>query len=235
MKYDIKVFIFIALCVVLAVLIGLRCEAAINITEPVTDAPSASEPVVVLAKTPILKPLKIERPVEPVEQVEEVVEDPVEAPEKPVELPKLYTDADAIALAQMCYGESKNVKDLVTANGIVSNKAQNAACMWTILNRYDEDPFIYYARENSIAGVVAAPTQYHGYSPKNPVDEELLELAYDVLDRWNREKHGETDVGRVLPADYKWFHGADGHNHFRNSFKLVNGYWDWSLTDVYAQ
>lgn len=230
MKYDLKVLIFIVLCVVLAVLVGLRCSASFNTTEPASSALGASESLREPIREPLIKPLVFEAPIV-------VISEALGASEKPVELPRLYTDEDAIALAKMCYGEAKNVKDLETPNGVVSNKCQNAACMWTIINRYDDDPFKYFAKENTIAAVVAAPTQYHGYSPKNPVDEELLELAYDVLDRWNREKHGETDVGRVLPSDYMWFAANKSftHNRFRNHYDSHKAtYWDWSLEDTYA-
>ena len=58
-------------------------------------------------------------------------------------------------------------------------------------------------------------------------------MVKDVLHRWNDEKHGETDVGRVLPSDYLWFRGDGKHNHFRNSY---NGgtRWNWEMEDIYG-
>lgn len=147
------------------------------------------------------------------------VSEPVEAPE----WPKLYSDEDAVALAKSFWGEARGVKD----NGIVSGKCQIAAVGWCILNRYDA------GYENSIVEVCAAPGQFAGYSPSHPVDEELLDLAYDVLDRWNAEKHGETEVGRVLPSGYLWFGGDGKYNHFRNEYR-TSVRWDWSLADPYA-
>ena len=93
--------------------------------------------------------------------------------------------------------------------------------MWTVLNRFDE------GCEESILEVITAKNQFHGYSEKYPVEEELLELAYDVLDRWNAEKHGETVV-RELPSGYLWFHGDGIRNHFRDAYKNGNE-WDWSV------
>lgn len=144
--------------------------------------------------------------------------EPVEAPERP----KLYSDEDAVALAQTLYGEARGVKD----NGVVSGTCQKAAVVWCILNRYDA------GFEDSIFEVITAKDQFHGYNASHPVEEELLELAYDVLDRWNAEKHGDNNVGRVLPADYFWFGGDGQHNHFRNEYRTYER-WDWSLGDPY--
>ena len=142
---------------------------------------------------------------------------------EPVEWPKLYTDKDAIALAKAYWGEARGVKD----NGIVSGKCQIAAVGWCILNRFDA------GFEDSIFEVITAEDQFHGYRADYPVEDDLLELAYDVLDRWNAEQHGETDVGRVLPAEYLWFSGDGVENRFRDAWKGGNK-WDWSLADPYA-
>ena len=146
--------------------------------------------------------------------------DVIEAPE----WPKLYTDEDAIALAKTLWGEARGVKD----NGIVSGTAQKAAVVWCVLNRYDA------GYEDSIFEVISAKDQFHGYRASYPVEDDLLELAYDVLERWNAEKHGETDVGRVLPAEYLWFGGDGEVNRFRDAYRGGTK-WDWSLADPYAE
>ena len=144
-----------------------------------------------------------------------------------VEYPKLYTDEDTIALTKMLWGEARGV-DVYKINGkCVSSKCQQAAVVWTVLNRYDA------GLEDTITDVVTARKQFVGYQSTNPVDEELKGLVTDVLDRWNREKHGETDVGRVLPADYMWFHGDGQYNHFRNGFNSKVK-WNWKLADPYV-
>ena len=120
----------------------------------------------------------------------------------------------------------RGVPELEMNGNVVSAKCQQAAVMWTVLNRYDAG----YAE--SIKAVATAPKQYHGYSVENPVEDEFLDLAYDVLDRWNRERHGETDVGRVLESDYFWFHGDGTYNWFRNEYKS-SSYWNWELADTY--
>ena len=163
------------------------------------------------------------------EVVEPEPEPEIEEPEpEPVVYPQLWTEPDAIALAKMLYGEARGVAALDIWDGrTVSGDAQKAACVWTVLNRYDA------GFEESIYEVVTAYDQYHGYKRSHPIDEDLLELVYDVLDRWNREKHGETDVGRVIPADYYWFKGDGEHNWFMNEYRSRK-YWSWSLEDVYG-
>ena len=139
----------------------------------------------------------------------------------PAQWPRLYTDEDAIALAKLTWGEARGVPDLKINGQVISARTQQAAVMWTVLNRFDA------GYEESILEVITAKGQVHGYSEEHPVEEELLELAYDVLDRWNAEKHGET-VARELPSGYLWFHGDGIWNHFRDAYKNGNE-WDWSI------
>ena len=132
----------------------------------------------------------------------------------------LYTEADAKMLAKMLYGECRGVK----------SDTEKAACAWVVLNRVDASGW-----SNTISGVVTARSQFVGYRTKNPVWPELLELAEDVLGRWEREKAGESNVGRVIPAGY-YFFTADGRlgNRFRKDFKSKS-YWDWSLPSPYTE
>ena len=139
-----------------------------------------------------------------------------------VEYEKLYTEADVIALAKMAWGEA-----LVT-----NSDTEIAATMWCVLNRFDcDNP--YYRNCKTIEAIVKQGGAFFGYSSRNPEDEHLIWLASDVLDRWNAEQHGETDVGRILPADYLFFHGDGKHNHFRKEYKHDGHYWDWSMESPY--
>ncbi|MEG2103859.1 MAG: cell wall hydrolase [Oscillospiraceae bacterium] len=134
----------------------------------------------------------------------------------PIEaLPLTYTDSDAQMLAKTLYHECR---------GIVSD-TEKACIAWTILNRVDAG----YA--DTISGVVTAAAQF-AYSPNAPTWDNLLKLSYDVLNRWDREKKGETEVGRVLPKDYLWYGGDGAHNYFRNSYKGGTR-WDYSLPSPY--
>ena len=126
-----------------------------------------------------------------------------------------YTEQDALDIAKVLYHECRGVP----------SKTEQACVAWTVLNRVDKD-------NSTVYSVVRAPHQFAFYEDA-PVRDELLDLAYDVLERWNREKNGETDVGRVLPEEYIFFYGRDGRNHFRDNYKGSYNIWDYSLDSPY--
>lgn len=129
-----------------------------------------------------------------------------------------YDDYNKVvkALSQMALGE---------AGGC--GKTEIAATIWCVLNRFDG------GYSNSIFTVVAAPDQYHGYSPNNKIRQDIYEITCDVIARWVAEKEGKENVGRVLPQGYYWFYGDGKHNHFRNQYR-TNVRWDWSLPTPYV-
>lgn len=134
----------------------------------------------------------------------------------PDEPPMIITPiSDAEMIAKVLYRECP-----------YCSKEQQSAVVWVILNRVDNG-------YGTISEVVTAPNQFD-YSAYSPVREDLLEIAKDVLARWEREKDGEEDVGRTIPADYLWFTGDGKVNWFRNDFRGANGYWDWSLPSPYG-
>ena len=157
-----------------------------------------------------LPTVEVEEPSPVVEVVEVVTPEP-----EPEVAPQPWTDEEVIVLAKMLWGEARGV----------SSDTEKAACVWCVLNRVDQG-------YGSILEVVTAPSQFVGYRENNPIDETLWLLCEDVLTRWQREKDGETEVGRVLPPDYLWFSGDSKRNHFRNSYKGGNT-WDWSLPSPY--
>lgn len=137
-----------------------------------------------------------------------------------VPLKKLYMDDDAVALARLVWGEARGVPEYLVAGRSVSTRDQQAAVMWTVLNRFDA------GYSDSIIGVITAKGQFCGYSTDHPIEEELLDLAYDVLDRWNAEKNGKA-VERELPIEYLWFRGDGTYNYFRDAYQNGRIYaWD---------
>ena len=109
------------------------------------------------------------------------------------------------------------------------SETEQAAIIWCILNRVDSS--IRYMPDN-IIDVVTQKHQFLGYVETFPVTEEIRKLVIDVLTRWEMEKAGVENVGRVLPPEYMWFHGDGRHNHFRDSYRGGNR-WDWSLDSPY--
>ena len=139
--------------------------------------------------------------------------------EKPeAEEPEYIPDAAEVeALAKMLYGE---------ARGIASDM-EKAACVWCVLNRVDDPRY-----PDTVLEVLEAPYQFAGYSANNPVLPELETLAADALKRYQAERDGEANVGRVLPAEYLFFTGDGVNNHFTIGWKDAET-WDWSLQNPY--
>lgn len=187
------------------ILAGIMCATALSVTLGATDLPE-DEPTKETVEA------KIVEIVEAVEQVPAVEKQEIEY------IPS-WSEADAKMLARLVWGE---------ARGIPSDM-EKAAVVWCVLNRVDAEG---YGCGNSIEYVLTFPNQFAGYDTDHPVSEELYDLVVDVLTRWDKEKAGETEVGRVLPKEYLWFHGDGKHNHFRDAYKSKTA-WDWSLPNPY--
>ena len=121
---------------------------------------------------------------------------------------------DAVMLAKILYTEARGVE----------SKMEQAAVVWCILNRADA-----YGR--TIEKVIKARHQF-AWRQSAPVLDDLYDLAQDVLLRWELEKLGVGSVGRVLPKDYLYFAGRNGHNWFRKNYKSRK-HWDFSLPNPY--
>ncbi len=128
-------------------------------------------------------------------------------------------------LAKLMWNECRGVK----------KPAERASVVWTVLNRVDHEKF-----PDTISAVIKQRSQFaYNDNPKicgeknKELFEELREIAKDVVMRWLFEKQGIEDVGRVLPVDYIFFAGHDGHNWFRK--KGSRRYWKFTLPDPYEE
>ena len=125
---------------------------------------------------------------------------------------------EIMMLARLVYCEGRGV----------ASQTEQACIIWTVLNRVD-------AYGKSISETILAPHQF-SYKEDVPFyddfDRDLRELARDVLQRWTLENMGEADVGRVLPSNYFFFAGKNGHNWFRMGYTDTEC-WDYSLTSPY--
>lgn len=130
-----------------------------------------------------------------------------------------YSESDVELIAKTVWQEARGIP----------SKAEQAAVVWCILNRVDDDRW-----GDTIAEVVTAPHQF-AYDAGAPVTDELRRLAEDVLERWKREKEGETEVGRVLPAGYVFFDGDGSHNHFRREYEHTGEYWEFEGENPYVE
>ena len=136
------------------------------------------------------------------------------APERPI--PELASDYEIELIARTIWGEAGGCK----------YDEHRAAVAWCILNRVD-------AWNQSIEEVVKAEGQFHGYIRWGTCPQEHIEMAEDVVERWEREHDGQEDVGRVLPKDYLWFCAYEGHNRYRNAFSGSYNVWDFSSASPY--
>lgn len=183
----------------------------------------AEEVVNVVSIVPTLKPAKADAASEPLCMIEEPIEEVVEPEQEPTveeklsELPtaNVYSE-EAVYLAKTIWGEGRGLSD-----------TEKAAIVWCILNRVDDNRF-----PDNIIDVITAKNQFHGYKEHFPVEDELYDLAVDILGRWELEKAGHENVGRVLPQNYLYFHGDGKHNYFRTDYRSKD-YWDWSLESPY--
>lgn len=132
-------------------------------------------------------------------------------------------ESDINYLARTLWGE---------ARGIESTMEKAAVC-WCVLNRVDSEEWDF-RNMNTIESVVTAPNQFMGYDKRNPLDDELVDIATDVLTRWYMEKDGIENVGRVLPKEYTHFYGDGESNYFRTDWRGKE-FWDWSLEDPYKE
>lgn len=126
------------------------------------------------------------------------------------------TVAELQTLAKIVYQEARGIPQ----------KSHQAAVIWCILNRLDNG---YWG--DDIITVATYPNAF-AWVPDTPVEEEFMDLAIDVVTRWNWEKQGLQDVGRTLPATYLYFTGDGDFNYFTREWKGTE-YWDWSLPDPY--
>ena len=126
-------------------------------------------------------------------------------------------EKEIIMLAQLIYTET---------GGIKLGLHHQAAVVWCVLNRVDSTGGV-----SGISSVIRYPGAFAWYS-HTKVEKRFVDLAEDVVARWLLEQEGYTDVGRVLPKEYIYFHGAGGVNKFKTQNNSKT-YWDWSLESPY--
>lgn len=119
----------------------------------------------------------------------------------------LITEDNVRMLAKLVYGEARGVKSVTEQAGVI----------WVVLNRLDHPSY-----GDTISDIVTQPYQFHYVAGNPTIDDygrDLEALAHDVLERYERERAGEANVGRTLPANYLWFKSDhSGHNIFSCDF-----------------
>ena len=183
-------------------------STVIDISEHIVDIDTLENPTE-FEGSMVLPIIKKERQ----EEKEQKQESKIDIPN----IEKKYKD-EIPYIARTVWGEARGCSE-----------TEQAAVIWCILNRVDSS--IRYMPDN-IIDVVTQKHQFLGYVKTFPVTKKIKKLVIDVLTRWEMEKAGVENVGRILPPEYMWFHGDGRHNYFRDSYRGGNR-WDWSLDSPY--
>ena len=190
----------------------------IDISEHIVDINTLENPTEY--EDPVSTVIDISEHIVDIDALENQTEQEEKEQESEIDIPNIeekYKD-EIPYIARTVWGEARGCSE-----------TEQAAVIWCILNRVDSS--IRYMPDN-IIDVVTQKHQFLGYVKTFPVTEKIRELVIDVLTRWEMEKAGVENVGRVLPPEYMWFHGDGRHNHFRDSYRGGNR-WDWSLDSPY--
>lgn len=208
-----KCRVFIRIIVFLLIVICISAGISTNeCTETVIDPPVITEPELVV-ETPVMETPFVQVTPEPTTEPT-----PEPTPEiLPNNIEEKYEE-EIIYLSKTVWGEARGC-----------SKTEQAAVVWCILNRVDSQ--LRYMPD-TIIGVITQKSQFAGYKASHPVTEDIKSLVIDVLTRWEREKSGETDVGRVLPVDYLYFTGDGKTNTFRTEHRSGE-VWHWTSISPY--
>ncbi|MCI8331642.1 MAG: hypothetical protein HFE78_02305 [Clostridiales bacterium] len=123
------------------------------------------------------------------------------------------SDEELTLLAQLIQGEAGS-----------SPLTQKAAIVWVVFNRIDNG-------YGDLTDVVTGGA-FHGWGEWQEASEENKMLAKDVYIRWQAEKAGFTEVGRIIPPNCCHFSG----NGMRNLFRvggLKGEVWDFRWQSPY--
>jgi hypothetical protein len=108
------------------------------------------------------------------------------------------TDAEIDMLAKTVWGEG----------GALSAEEQ-ALIVWCVFNRVDCEVF-----PDTIAAVITAKNQFHGYRAGFPVKTEIRALVVDEIAKWRAGKAPPVHEVYAPQGDYLYFSGRGGHNWF---------------------
>lgn len=115
--------------------------------------------------------------------------------------------AEAESLARVLYGVKDNDTDDL-----------RTMC-WCVFNRVDNAAF-----PNTLADVIAQPSQWMRYDPTNPVLENLYQIAREQVETWHGEGH------RPCSADYVFMSWSASDICLRDVFAEGSGTHYWRYT-----
>lgn len=125
-------------------------------------------------------------------------------PEPIVEL--RYQEHEAQMVAQTVWGEIRG-----------GTRDEWRLVIWCICNRVDSQ-HNDFKNQNTIEAVVTAYRQFHGYSPTNPIDEDIMEVVLEELYKWSAGEEAPIIEPYATTSEYLFFYGDSVHNWFREEW-----------------
>ena len=113
--------------------------------------------------------------------------------------PRQWTYDDVVVISRMVWGEARGV-----------SRNEQKLVVWTVINRLENGRY-----GTSLIGVVRARGQFHGYSTRHPVTDEIREMVIEVLEAWDRGEAAKVYPPFARTPYYLYFHGDGRHNWFR--------------------
>jgi hypothetical protein len=121
--------------------------------------------------------------------------------------PRQWTYEDVDVISRMVWGEARGV-----------SRNEQMLVVWTVINRLENGRY-----GSSLIGVVRASSQFHGYSPRFPVNDEIKEMVIEVLEAWDRGEQALIYPPFATTPDYLYFsarkHNGWSHNFFRDRWR----------------
>jgi len=114
-------------------------------------------------------------------------------------IPRRWTEDCVVVISRMVWGEGRGV-----------SRNEQKLIVWTVINRLENGRY-----GSSLIGVVRARGQFHGYSSRFPVTEEIREMVIEVLEAWDRGEAAKVYPPFAQTPYYLYFHGDGRHNWFR--------------------
>jgi len=118
-------------------------------------------------------------------------------------VPARWTEECVVVISRMVWGEARGV-----------SRNEQKLVVWTVINRLEHG---FYG--GSLIGIVRSPGQFHGYSSRFPVTDEIREMVVEVLDAWDRGEAAKVYPPFARTSNYLFFHGDGRHNWFRERFR----------------
>jgi hypothetical protein len=117
---------------------------------------------------------------------------------------RVYTEQEVIITAKMVWGEGRGL-----------TRGEKELIIWTVLQRMADPRW-----PNTISGVITQRGQFHGYSSRFPVCEDIVLIVRDVFEDWVAGASPLVLAPWARSAPYFFFASTNSnHNWFRENYR----------------